>query len=318
MISFSSIYRVRGKQLKTFTKLAYESHGSDMAGRTIIFLHGILGQKRNWRTPSKQLVLQNPDVKCISVDLRGHGESKTYVGENNLESCAIDLEKLIADLNIDAKNTILIGHSFGGKVALTYLLKQRAKNKLPPRYIWILDSLPFKYDTTLNDSDGQSVKGVFDLLLTLPKVFSSREQCLERIINAGVPKATAQWLLTNLEPSQTISASYEFSFNLDTLLKLFTNFCSTDLWPKLEEISRCSNGSTADESYEVHFVRAGKNKLWTPEVLSLFAGLRARDQRFYLHNLTNAGHWVHVDDLPGLLTLIQTYSLTQSSSKSSV
>ena len=51
---------------------------------------------------------------------------------------------------------------------------------------------------------------------------------------------------------------------------------------------------------------AVRNKEWTEEILD---GLRSipgalEEQRFRMHRLERAGHWVHVDDLEGLLDLM--------------
>ena len=50
---------------------------------------------------------------------------------------------------------------------------------------------------------------------------------------------------------------------------------------------------------------AGKNKEWSQEVVNKLEGIpRDPAERFQMHRLEKAGHWVHVDDLDGLLDLM--------------
>ena len=70
---------------KFSTKLTFESYGPLDAARSVIFLHGILGNKRNWKTPANQFRLRHPDSLCLSVDLRGHGGSAGIGGHHDLE-----------------------------------------------------------------------------------------------------------------------------------------------------------------------------------------------------------------------------------------
>jgi hypothetical protein len=55
----------------------------------------------------------------------------------------------------------------------------------------------------------------------------------------------------------------------------------------------------------IHLVMAGRNKEWTEEIVD---GLRsipgASEERFRMHRLEKAGHWIHVDDLEGLLDVM--------------
>lgn len=96
--------------------LAMQMYGDPDAPKTVVFLHGIMGNKRNWRNPSLIFVKANPAVRCITIDLRGHGDSQYFPGPNTVQNCAEDLHDTFQKFNIQP--TILSAHSFGGKVAL--------------------------------------------------------------------------------------------------------------------------------------------------------------------------------------------------------
>ncbi|GAU12435.1 hypothetical protein TSUD_229690 [Trifolium subterraneum] len=74
---------------------------------TAVFLHGILGCRKNW-------------------DLRCHGDSASMKkrGPHTVASAALDVLKLVRDLRITPR--VLVGHSFGGKVVLS-MVDQAAK-----------------------------------------------------------------------------------------------------------------------------------------------------------------------------------------------
>jgi len=105
-------FQLRGDIIcyRSLSILAHEVIGHVDAKYSAVFLHGILGSKRNWRTPAKQLVKHNPQYKCILVDLRGHGESISLSNQSHtLRDCAQDLSDLVGHLNIHP--TIISGHS---------------------------------------------------------------------------------------------------------------------------------------------------------------------------------------------------------------
>lgn len=96
----------------------------DEAVPPIIFLHGLLGCKRNNRSAARQLssLLRTP---VIVPDLRNHGTSFHSL-EMNYEVMSDDMTKLINHLppNIPKnRGFIMMGHSMGAKVAMIHALR---------------------------------------------------------------------------------------------------------------------------------------------------------------------------------------------------
>ena len=87
-------------------------------GESVIFIHGIGSRKYSWNGVIKEL---KDDYKCITYDLRGHGESEGGENEFTLDNLVEDLEKLRSHLNIDKIH--LVGHSLGGMIAPSYIRK---------------------------------------------------------------------------------------------------------------------------------------------------------------------------------------------------
>lgn len=84
-------------------------------GDPLLFIHGFGLDSRIWETQVESLSKTN---KVITYDLRGFGKSSL---PNGKYSHTEDLSQLLKELNI--QNTKIVGHSFGGEIAIEYALK---------------------------------------------------------------------------------------------------------------------------------------------------------------------------------------------------
>ena len=92
-------------------------------GRPILLLHGVTLSAKVWAYQLQELA---PTCKVIAVDLRGHGLSKAGNLGFTIEQMADDLATVLEAL--DLTETILVGHSMGGMVALEYAMSHHLNN----------------------------------------------------------------------------------------------------------------------------------------------------------------------------------------------
>ncbi|CAM9313462.1 unnamed protein product [Ectocarpus fasciculatus] len=268
-----------------------QTYGNPDASKTVVFLHGIMGNKRNWRNPSLLLVKANPDVRCITMDLRGHGDSQYFPGENTVQNCADDLHETFQKFNIQP--TVLSAHSFGGKVALKYLEMTREVVKAPET-TWILDSMPGKYSM---NPDKNSVMTVLEVVKSIPKTFPSRDWLLTFLTKEKkLTMALAQWLATNAIGTKE---EYYLGLNINTILELMTDFCNLDAWPILENY---------DGEENITYLRAANNLNWSQETLDRLRAIESRNDKVKLLEMSNVGHWLHAEDPAGLLAIMRAHS----------
>ena len=119
-------------------ELAHSLLCADGASPTqwLLVLHGILGRRSNLRTLSKKLVEACPSWGAVLVDLRCHGDSQPMNPPHSIESASQDLDALITQ--VPGPITGVLGHSFGGKVAMHYA----AAHQDQVRTLWVLDAPP--------------------------------------------------------------------------------------------------------------------------------------------------------------------------------
>jgi pimeloyl-ACP methyl ester carboxylesterase len=277
----------------------------------MVCLHGILGSKKNWRTPSNIFTKKYPQFQAITMDHRGHGSSpKVLPGENTVESCALDVLRTLKNGELptifkSSPPTLLCGHSYSGKVVLS-ILDILIKSHAPlPEHVWILDSMPGHYDRALDASHQQSVSGIISTIMALPAQFESKEWVESLLASKGIPKSVIDWLSTNIVPVEGADGepvtpkAFRYSFDISTVQYLFDDFCDMTMWEFLEHYQ----GSAM-----IHFIRAGKNRAWTKETLDRFAQLSTRNPRIKLHTMPHVGHWLHAEDVHGLVDLVATES----------
>lgn len=118
--------RTRGRFLiRTFSqthqlspvKLSFlKINGREQHKSPVIFLHGMFGNKNNWKSIARQ-ISEATGRTGISVDLRNHGQSpwSDVVGA---DAMAADVKNFLETGNI--QKSIIVGHSMGGRVALQF------------------------------------------------------------------------------------------------------------------------------------------------------------------------------------------------------
>ena len=97
--------------------LHFRQSGSDQ-NPPLLFLHGLFGSSANWGRIARHF---EADYHCIIPDLRNHGGSP-HDADVSYHAQAEDVQQLMQKLSIDSAT--LIGHSMGGKVAMTQALTQ--------------------------------------------------------------------------------------------------------------------------------------------------------------------------------------------------
>ncbi|MCP4980536.1 MAG: alpha/beta fold hydrolase [Gammaproteobacteria bacterium] len=92
------------------SELHYSVSGS---GKPLLVLHGLFGSGKNWQSHTRRFANH---FQVYNVDLRNHGQS-FHADEMNYSVMAADLRRLLQRL--DLENCYILGHSMGGKVAMT-------------------------------------------------------------------------------------------------------------------------------------------------------------------------------------------------------
>lgn len=232
----------------------------------ILFLHGILGTGANWRSLARKVVAAVPDFGAVLVDLRGHGRSHRLGPSDpsgwTLAQVADDLRALPVPV-VGA-----LGHSFGGKVALTL------HAKAPLERLILVDSNPGPRPTARGS---ETTLDVLEVLRALPKTFPDRAAFLTALQAAGQPLGIAQWLAMNLVRE---GDHLRFGPDLPGVQALLDDYFAQDLWPVLEPARAV-----------VDVIVGGASSVLDADDRARLA----RNPSLRTHVVEGAGHWVHVD-----------------------
>jgi esterase len=245
--------------------------------RVAVVLHGILGSARNWRGFIRGLSENNPGWTFILVDHRFHGDSGAAPSPHTLRGCAADLGRLLRSL--EQSPDMVIGHSFGGKVALAY-----ARELAPPslRQVVVLDALPSRSErpqTVQNNFVLQVIEAIRETRVPA----EDRREVKAELLAQGIPRPVVEWLATSLRRGE---AGWAWCFDIEAVSAMIQNYFEIDFWPYLRALG---------ETPRVTVIRAERSDRWTDRELEPFANSRAQ-----LLQLEGAGHWLHVDNPKGL------------------
>jgi esterase len=162
----------------------------------------------------------------------------------------------------------VLGHSYGGKVALAIALQRRE-----PLQVWVIDSTP-----EVKPPSG-TAWAMLDLVHRLPQRFISREEAIEQLSAGGYTPGVAQWMATNLVRD---AGGFVWKLDFDAMERLLLDFFRTDLWPIVE----------SPGSHDLHFLKASESSAISPAAVTRIEALSS--DHVHLHH-RQGGHWIHAE-----------------------
>ncbi len=90
---------------------------------TVVCIHGCAGHLEQWAPQIEHLAA---NYRVVAADLRGHGQSEVVASAYSLEEFLWDITQVLTQLKV-AEPFILMAHSFGGPVAITFAATQPQK-----------------------------------------------------------------------------------------------------------------------------------------------------------------------------------------------
>jgi pimeloyl-ACP methyl ester carboxylesterase len=297
----------------------------------VLFLHGLLGNKRNFATCAKMLAVQlDKKRRIMGLDLRNHGDTKPWSDESKWKECcgrlqcwhfsigfmlnnryflilnvlfcskvsypsmAQDVVNFLKSQNI--KKIILVGHSMGGKVAQALAL-------LYPEYVEglvVLDIAPVTYS---REKDPHW-KAVEDILRAVHRVIeesaATGEVATKRDVDLSLRKpipdpALRAFVLTNFD-----SRNNEWKIPIATMVQELEQIAGFDL------TATSTTASSSSSTYEgdVFIINGGQSRFVRHSYMDQIASY------FPNHMLTTirgSGHWVHAEAPDDLVALLKRY-----------
>lgn len=249
--------------------------------RDQVLLHGFLGSGRNLSTVARRWVAADATLRCITPDLTGHGTSPPLPPNADLATLAHDVLDLMSAptsnfARMHATPYAVLGHSLGGRVALNMLA-------LAPHSIssvTVLDISPGRMDTRPEGS----VEQVLRVLRAAPAMADSRDGMRQHFLNDGtLTPGLIDWLLMNLQRHDDGVVGWRI--DREALAHLAERFRRDDLWPVVEQYGD-----------RITCLRGGDSTYVTDAELQ-----RMHDAGCRVGTIPHAGHFVHVDQLDGLM-----------------
>jgi len=253
------------------------------ARRTIAFLHGIYGRGRNWAAIARALVARRPGYAAALVDLRLHGASTAFEPPHTLAGCADDVRDLIARVDgWPAPADVVVGHSFGGKVALSLL----ADGPAPPlSQVWIVDSTPARGEPA------GSAWRMLGVARALPQRVATRAEAIDGLIAGGVAPDVAAWMASNLRRQDD---GLVWALDWEAIEALLRDFFARDLWPIVE---------APPPGVALHFIKATQSSRLSEDACARIEAAGRATGRVHLHRV-EGGHWVHTDNAEAVTALL--------------
>ena len=230
-------------------------------GKPLIILHGLFGMLDNWQALAREFACF---FETHILDLRNHGRS-FHTNQHNYELMCEDLLKYLNAYKLDEVS--LIGHSMGGKAAMTFacMYPERIKKLV------VVDIAPKYYPphhqeilSALNAVEQAKIKSRKDADQILSQYFSE--------------STMRQFLLKNLYWKS--STELTFKFNLKVLSD------------QIENIGQALHNNALFENPTLFIVGQASNYIKETDIELI----ESHFPDFEIEEITMSGHWVHAEN----------------------
>ncbi|MCC6601456.1 MAG: alpha/beta fold hydrolase [Crocinitomicaceae bacterium] len=238
----------------------------------MVILHGLFGSADNWQVYAR---IMSEHFSVYAVDLRNHGHSP-HTGDMSFEAMAGDLLELAADEGL--RDIILLGHSMGGKVAMTFA----SENSFLLERLIVADIGVRSY----KPRHEKIFKGLFAVdVAHCP----SRAKAEERLSPFVDDAATLQFLMKGLywkRPGQLA-----WRFNLDVLYEH-----QNQLLKEIEAPDKIKIPTLFIRGEKSDYISENDVK----EIQAVLPGAS-------FEVIGNAGHWPHAENTPEFISTVKHF-----------
>lgn len=244
--------------MSSAVELVFDSVGE---GPPLVILHGLFGWARNWQSVARALAHR---YRVLVVDARNHGRSP--------HATAMDYTAMAADVAAlmdreGAPAATLLGHSMGGKTAMTLALTAPARVSR----LVVVDIAPV--------ATPDQHTPLIDAMLALPLAEVRRRLDADARLRAAIPDDEIRlFLLQSFVPGPERGA---WRFNLPALRAAM---------PAL--IAGLPVPPDARYAGPVHVIRGARSDRVTVATL---AAMQPHFPHLCLHTVAGGGHWPHAE-----------------------
>lgn len=259
------------------------------------------GSGRNWGSVARRLVAARPEWSVVLVDMRCHGRSTGFPPPHTVEACAADLLALEERLGFRAD--AVLGHSYGGKVALAHArvalghlrMGPPATRRAAPRQIWLIDSSP-----SAGRPRGAAWR-MLDVLRRRPGPFESRKAAQATVEDEGFTPTVAAWMAANavrggerrgvVRGGAVRGAAERWRWRLDPdqMEALLRDYFRTDAWEMVDGV-RADAGAP-----EIHVVKARESGVLNEADVGRVQAAAQAGRPVRLHQVAG-GHWLNAEN----------------------
>jgi len=249
--------------------LAFEEAGR---GPPLLILHGLFGSGMNWRRIARDLGAKR---RVLAVDLRNHGGSP-WAGTMSYEEMAGDVAALIERLGLE--RPAVLGHSMGGKVAMTLALTEPARVE---RLI-VADVAPVRY--------GDHFSSYTEVMRSVAAMQATGREEIKRTMLASIPDdRTVGFLMTNLVRH---GEQYDWRINVAAISASLSTLGG---WPEANDRLHYDGPVTVINGERSDYISADDR----PRFTRLFP-------RVEFVTIAGAGHWLHADKPEAFIEAVTT------------